>query len=28
MHVIGIIWVQLILYDTIKQALGLPSTGH
>eukprot|EP00908_Phaeocystis_cordata_P020162 Transcript_31830.p2 GENE.Transcript_31830~~Transcript_31830.p2 ORF type:complete len:194 (-),score=83.62 Transcript_31830:348-929(-) len=28
MHVIGIIWVQLILYDTIKQALGLPATGH
>ena len=27
-HVIGIIWVQLILYDSIKQRLGLPATGH
>jgi len=27
-HVIGIIWVQLIMYDSIKVALGLPSTGH
>jgi len=27
-HVIGIIWVQLIIYDTVKQWLGLPATGH
>jgi solute carrier family 25 phosphate transporter 3 len=27
-HVIGIIWVQLIIYDSIKQGLGLPATGH
>jgi len=27
-HVIGIIWVQLIMYDSIKQSLGLPATGH
>ena len=27
-HVIGIIWVQLIIYDNVKQALGLPATGH
>lgn len=27
-HVISIIWVQLIMYDSIKQALGLPATGH
>lgn len=27
-HVIGIIWVQLIIYDKLKQALGLPATGH
>jgi len=27
-HVIGIIWVQLIMYDSIKQGLGLPATGH
>lgn len=27
-HVISIIWVQLIMYDRIKQWLGLPATGH
>ena len=27
-HVISIIWVQLIIYDYIKQLLGLPATGH
>ena len=27
-HVIGIIWVQLVIYDKVKQALGLPATGH
>ena len=28
MHVISIIWVQLIVYDQTKQLLGLPATGH
>jgi len=28
LHVIGIIWVQLIIYDKVKVALGLPATGH
>lgn len=28
LHVIGIIWVQLIIYDKVKQTLGLPATGH
>lgn len=27
-HVISIIWVQLIIYDQTKRALGLPATGH
>lgn len=27
LHVIGIIWVQLVMYDRIKVALGLPATG-
>ena len=28
LHVIGIIWVQLVIYDYVKQWLGLPATGH
>ncbi|KAJ8608677.1 hypothetical protein CTAYLR_009403 [Chrysophaeum taylorii] len=28
LHVIGIIWIQLVIYDKIKQLLGLPATGH
>ena len=28
LHVIGIIWVQLIIYDKVKVFLGLPATGH
>jgi len=28
LHVIGIIWVQLVIYDKVKQVLGLPATGH
>jgi len=28
LHVIGIIWVQLVIYDKVKQMLGLPATGH
>lgn len=28
LHVIGIIWLQLIVYDKVKQLLGLPATGH
>jgi len=27
LHVIGIIWVQLVMYDRLKVALGLPATG-
>jgi len=27
-HVISIIWVQLMCYDYTKQLLGLPATGH
>ena len=27
-HVIAIIWVQLVVYDQMKQLLGLPATGH
>jgi len=28
LHVIGILWVQLVIYDKLKQMLGLPATGH
>ncbi|KAL1520242.1 hypothetical protein AB1Y20_023712 [Prymnesium parvum] len=28
LHVIGILWVQLVVYDQLKQWLGLPPTGH
>ena len=28
LHVIGIIWVQLVIYDYVKVSLGLPATGH
>lgn len=28
LHVISIIWVQLVVYDQIKRLLGLPATGH
>ena len=28
LHVISIIWVQLVVYDKVKQVLGLPATGH
>lgn len=28
LHVISIIWVQLMVYDQAKQWLGLPATGH
>jgi len=28
LHVISIIWVQLIIYDNTKQLLGLPASGH
>lgn len=27
-HVIGILWVQLVIYDKLKVMLGLPATGH
>jgi len=28
LHVIGILWIQLVIYDKVKQFLGLPATGH
>lgn len=28
LHVIGILWIQLVVYDKVKQFLGLPATGH
>ena len=28
LHIIGILWIQLVIYDKLKQLLGLPATGH